>query len=98
MPGMVHSAVGGIRKLHAKASPYILPLQFGLVVIAFIVRSGTDPTGAVLIEASWLVGLVAFVSGIVAAIATFRFGWLGQSIAALTIGVLGFVYFIGIGL
>jgi len=75
-----------------------LPLQFALVCMAFLIRENESEQGARLILVSWLPGLVAFISGIVATFTTRRFRWLGLSFAAFLVWCASVLFFVGFGL
>jgi len=81
-----------------KVGLYALPMQFALVCMAFLIRENASEQGARLILVSWLPGLVAFLSGIVATFSTRRFRWLGLSFAAFVVWCASVVFFAGFGL
>jgi hypothetical protein len=81
-----------------KAGLCVLLMQFAFVSMAFLIREHESEQGARLILVSWLPGLVAFVSGIVATFTTRRFKWLGLSLAAFLVWCASVLFFVGIGL
>ena len=83
----------------ARISLYSLPLQLALACVAFLFfRETRSEIGAWLIVASWLVGVVAIISSIVAAVTTRRIRWLGLLVAAIVVAFLSAYFFAGFGL
>jgi len=86
-------------KTPAKICLYSLPLQLAIACIAFFFfRETRSEIGAWLIVASWLVGIVAIISSIVAAVTTRRIRWLGLLMVAIVVAFLSAYFFAGFGL
>jgi len=81
-----------------KVGLFALPFQFALVCLAFLIRQNASEEGARLILASWVPGLVAFLSGIVLTFTMRRIRWLGLSLVTLVVWCASVLFFLGFGL